>query len=211
MSPAARGGTYGDRATGARSGEPDVGRVVVVEFVTLDGVVEDPDGAWGTPAGGWAFRHGPEAVLGDKFDLGPMLGGAALLFGRGTWQLFSRRWPGRRGEFPDAMNRAAKLVASRTLTDVGAWAGSSLIGGDAVAALPGIAAERDVVAIGSTSLVRALAAHDLVDEYRLLVFPTVLGRGERLFPEGGPGVELALTSVVRRGPAVLMTHERVRG
>ncbi|MCO1656597.1 dihydrofolate reductase family protein [Pseudonocardia humida] len=188
-----------------------MGRVIVVEFVTLDGVVEDPDGSWGAPGGGWALRHGPEAVIGDKFDLGPLLGRGALLFGRSTWELFSRRWPGRDGGFADAMNGAAKLVASRTLTDVGAWSGSSLVDGDVLDALPPLAAERDVVVVGSTSLVHALAARDLVDEYRLLVFPTVLGTGERLFPDGAPGAELALTSVRRRGPAVLMVHERVRG
>jgi dihydrofolate reductase len=188
-----------------------MGRVIVVQFATLDGVVEDPDGSWGAPGGGWASRHGPEAVLGDKFELGPLLGRAALLFGRGTWQLFAQRWPGRTGEFPDAMNRAAKLVASRTPTDLSAWANSSPVEGDAVEALPGLAAERDVVVVGSTSLVHALAARDLVDEYRQLVFPTVAGRGERLFADGGPGVELELTAVHRRGPAVLMVHERVRG
>ncbi|WP_214405122.1 dihydrofolate reductase family protein [Pseudonocardia lacus] len=188
-----------------------MGRVVVVEFVTLDGVVEDPDGSWGAPGGGWAFRHGPDAVIGDKFDLGPMLSSCALLFGRGTWQLFSRRWPARSGDFPDAMNGAAKLVASRTLTDVGDWNNSSLVDGDAVAAVPGLAAGRDVVVIGSTSLVHQLAARDLVDEYRTLVFPTVLGRGRRLFAEGGAGVELRLTAVLHRGPAVLMVHERLRG
>jgi dihydrofolate reductase len=102
-------------------------------------------------------------------------------------------------------------VASRTLTDVGAWANSSLVDGDLVDALPGIAAERDVVVIGGTSLVHTLAVHDLVDEYRQLVFPTVVGKGERLFPDGGPRAELELTAVHRRGPAVLVVHERVRG
>ncbi len=211
MSRAAPAGTYGDRATGARTEGAGMGRVIVVEFVTLDGVVEDPDGSWGAPGGGWAFRHGPEAVIGDKFGLGPLLGSAALLFGRRTWELFSRRWPGRDGAFADAMNGADKLVASKSLTDVGAWANSTLIDGDAVAALPGLAAERDVVVIGSTGLVHDLAAGDLVDEYRQLVFPTVLGAGERLWPAGGPGVELELVAVEQRGPAVLMTHRRVRG
>jgi dihydrofolate reductase len=186
-----------------------MGRVIVTEFVTLDGVVEDPDGRDGTPGGGWAFRQGPQAVADDKFELGDRMRSGALLFGRRTWLKFSRLWPQRRGGFADAMNGAAKLVASRTLTDVGAWANSSLVDGDVVDALPGLVAQRDVVVIGSTSLVHRLAAHDLVDEYRLLVFPTVVGRGERLLPDGGPAAELALTGVHRRGPAVLLVHERV--
>jgi dihydrofolate reductase len=185
--------------------------VIVVDFVTLDGVVEDPDGSWGAPGGGWAFRHGPEAVIGDEFDLTPVLGSGVMLFGRATWELFSRRWPARSGGFADAMNAAAKVVASRTLTDVSAWANSSVLADDAVAVVPALAAERDVVVVGSTSLVHALAGRDLVDEYRQLVFPTVVGAGRRLFPDGTAGVELALTSVQQRGPAVLLVHERVRG
>lgn len=188
-----------------------MGRVIVIEFVTLDGVIEDPDGRDGMPGGGWAFRHGPRAVADDMFELGTVLRTGALLFGRRTWLRFSQLWPVREGEFADAMNGAAKLVASATLTDVGAWAGSTLVDGDVVDALPPLAAERDVVVVGSTRLVHALAAHDLVDEYRTLVYPTVLGKGERLFPDGAPGAELELVSVRQQGPAVLMVHGRARG
>src|SRR5919107_1616735 len=96
-------------------------RVIVIEFITLDGVVEDPDGSAGTPDGGWAFRFGPEAVAGDKFRLGSRLDTGALLLGRGTWQLFSRLWPNRTDEFSSRMNAASKIVVSRTLTDTSAW------------------------------------------------------------------------------------------
>ena len=104
--------------------------VIVIEFITLDGIVSDPDGSGGTPAGGWAFRHGPEAVAGDKFRLGSVLDDGVLLLGRKTWELFSRIWPGRDDPFSTRMNAAPKLVASRTLTDASAWQNSQAVDGD---------------------------------------------------------------------------------
>ena len=91
-------------------------QVIVLAFATLDGFVEDPDGRGGTPAGGWAFRDGPPPP--DHFLLGPKLDTGVLLQGRKTWELFSRIWPGRPGDFARALNRMPKLVASRTLTDL---------------------------------------------------------------------------------------------
>jgi uncharacterized protein (TIGR02118 family) len=91
--------------------------VIVIEFITLDGIVSDPDGSEGTPAGGWAFRHGPETVAGDKFRLGTTLDEGIMLLGRTTWQLFSRIWPGRDSPFAARMNAVPKLVASRALAD----------------------------------------------------------------------------------------------
>ncbi|HWN35995.1 MAG TPA: riboflavin biosynthesis protein RibD [Pseudonocardia sp.] len=108
-------------------------RIIVIEFVTLDGVISDPDGSAGTAGGGWAFRHGPEAVAGDKFKLGSHLDTGALLLGRRTWQLCARIWPGRSDEFATRLNTAPKWVASRTLTDVGAWQNSQVIGGELTA------------------------------------------------------------------------------
>jgi dihydrofolate reductase len=184
--------------------------IIVIEFVTLDGVVEDPDGSGGTPRGGWAFRFGAAAVAGDKFKLGARLDTGGLLFGRRTWQLFSTIWPPRTDEFSTRMNNAKKWVASRTLTDASAWNNSALIAGDVAGAVERLRRERDVIVIGSTSIARTLAQHDLVDEYRLLVFPTVLGAGHRLF-EGDAGIrDLRLISVEQNGPTALLRYERAR-
>lgn len=182
--------------------------VTVIEFVTLDGVVGDPDGSDGTPAGGWAFRFGPEAVAGDKFKLGPKLERGTFLLGRKTWELFSRIWPGRTDEFSMAMNRTPKLVASRSLTNLDAWHNSTLLTGDLVDEVTQ-RADTELIVIGSLGVVHALAEQDLIDEYRLLVFPTVLGEGQRLFDAAKP-VDLRLVSVERSGPAVLLRHERNR-
>jgi dihydrofolate reductase len=179
--------------------------VIVIEFITLDGIVSDPDGSAGTPAGGWAFRHGPEAVAGDKFRLGSVLDNGVLLLGRNTWELFSRIWPGRDTPFANRMNAAPKLVASRTLTDASAWANSHIVG-DPIEAVKG--ERRDVIITGSLSVVHPLIAADLVDEYRLLTFPTLLGTGERLFPAGGPPAQLECLSAEQSGAAVLSRYAR---
>jgi dihydrofolate reductase len=182
--------------------------VIVIEFITLDGIVSDPDGSGGTPAGGWAFRHGPETVAGDKFRLGRTLDEGVLLLGRSTWQLFSRLWPGRDDPFSARMNAVPKLVASRALTDTSAWANSRVIDGEL---LPAVKDEpRDVIITGSLSVVHALMAADLVDEYRLLTFPTILGTGERLFPAGGPPAYLECLSAEQAGAAVLAQYRRAR-
>jgi dihydrofolate reductase len=181
--------------------------VIVIEFTTLDGIVSDPDGSAGTPLGGWAFRHGPAAVAGDKFRLGRTLDDGVLLLGRTTWELFARLWPGRDDPFAARMNAVPKLVASRTLTDVDAWANSRVLAGDLVDAVRGEA--RDVVVTGSLSVVSRLMAADLVDEYRLLTFPTVLGAGRRLFPADGPGLELECLAAEPVGAAVFTRHRRI--
>ncbi len=180
--------------------------VIVIQFITLDGIVSDPDGSDGTPAGGWAFRYGPESVAGDKFRLGSVLDNGILLLGRGTWQLFSRLWPTRDDPFSARMNAVPKLVASRTLADVSAWANSRVIDGDIVGAVR--REQRDVIVIGSLSVVHALMAADLIDEYRLLTFPTILGTGERLFPAGGPSAYLECLSAEQTGAAVLARYRR---
>ena len=182
--------------------------VIVIEFITLDGIVSDPDGSQGTPAGGWAFRHGPETVAGDKFRLGSTLDAGVLLLGRATWQLFSRLWPGRDDPFSARMNAVPKLIATRTLADTSAWPNSQLITGDLIAAVK--REPRDVIITGSLSVVHALMAEDLIDEYRLLTFPTILGTGERLFPAGSPPVYLECLSAEQAGAAVLTQYRRAR-
>jgi dihydrofolate reductase len=183
-------------------------RIIVIQFITLDGVIEDPDGSAGSPDGGWAFRFGPEAVAGDKFKLGPRLDAGALLFGRETWQLFAKLWPGRSDKFSTQMNAAPKWVASRTLDDVSAWNNSRLIEGELTAEVQRLRGERDVIVIGSTSVVHTLMERDLVDEYRLLIFPTVLGRGGRLFAGQAQAGDLRLISAEQSGAGALLRYEK---
>ena len=180
-------------------------KIIVVAFTTLDGVVEDPDGSWGAPFGGWGFRQGPQTFVGDKFGLGPILATGALLFGRSTWQLFAARWPGRSGEFADAMNCARKYVVSRTLASVDEWSNSVLLDTDLIVGVERLRTERDLVVIGSTDVVHQLAAKDLVDEYRLLVLPTVVGDGERLFDATPTELRLVSADVTEVG--VLLRYE----
>ncbi len=177
--------------------------VIVIEFITLDGIVSDPDGSGGTPAGGWAFRHGPETVAGDKFQLGSVLDDGVMLLGRRTWELFAKIWPGRDDPFAQRMNAVPKLVVSRTLTDASAWSNSQ------VAADPADVVrreQRDMIITGSLSVVHPLMTAGLIDEYRLLVFPTVLGTGERLFPAGGPPLYLQSRSAEVSGSAILARY-----
>jgi dihydrofolate reductase len=184
-------------------------RTIVIAFSTLDGIVEDPDGRAGTPSGGWAFRHGPEAVAGDKFKLGPVLQSGTLLLGRKTWQLFSHIWPGRTDDFSVAMNRIPKLVASHTLKDLTAWENSTLITGNLVEAVAKYKAEHDVIVVGSASLVHSLAGQDLVDEYRILIFPELVGSGTKLFNTNTAATQLRLVSAETVSSAVLVRYERV--
>jgi dihydrofolate reductase len=183
-------------------------RLIVIEFVSLDGVMQDPDGSQGSSWGGWAFRYGPEAVAGDKFNLGKVLDTGTLLLGRRTWQLFATIWPGRDDAFSAKMNAMPKLVASRSLDRAAGWQNSSVLDGDLVATVRQRKQARDIVVTGSASIVRTLMANDLVDEFRLLVFPLVLGAGERLFPDGTPPAELALVSAQTAGPAVRLIYTR---
>jgi dihydrofolate reductase len=183
-------------------------RVIVIEFVSLDGVMHDPDGSEGSRQGGWAFRYGPEAVAGDKFGLGEVLDTGAILLGRRTWQLFAKIWPGRDDEFSAKMNAMPKLVASRSLQQAGEWQNSAVLHGDLITEVQKRKQERDIIVIGSASVVRTLIAHDLADEYRLIVFPLVLGAGTRLFPDGTPPVDLALVAAQTVGPAVRLIYTR---
>jgi dihydrofolate reductase len=129
--------------------------------------------------------------------------------GRATWELFAQRWPSRTSEFANAMNRMPKLVVSRTITDVRAWSGSTLLEGELFEALERERADRDLVVVGSTSIVHALAERCVIDEYRLLVLPFTLGRGTRCFASGATPQDLRLTSVDATNGAVLLCYERL--
>jgi dihydrofolate reductase len=187
-----------------------MGDVIVIQFCTLDGVVSDPDGRGGTGYGGWAFRYGPGAVSDDKFRLGTRMEQGVLLFGRRTWEHFSRLWPNRDSDFAKRMNAACKRVATSSAIDADAWSNSAAIDGDPLAWAKDERARRDLVVIGSLSLVRALAAADLVDEYRLITFPTVVGDGDRLFATGVPA-DFRFTEVEPVDAAVLTVLRRDRG
>lgn len=184
-----------------------MGRVVVIEFISIDGVMQDPDGRGGFDRGGWAFRYGPEAVAGDKFKLGELLDTGALLLGRQTWQLFAEIWPSRDDAFSTKMNTIPKLVASRTLTRVDEWQNSNLFQRDLLAEVAARRETQDLIVAGSASVAKTLIAHDLVDEFRLLVFPLVIGTGTRLFEDDTP-VELRLITTERAGAAALLIYQR---
>jgi|SRR5262252_5784665 len=192
--------------TGEHRPKGTIVSVIVIEFITIDGIVTDPDGSGGTPAGGWAFRYGPEAVAGDKFRIGGVLDEGVLLLGRKTWEMFSRIWPGRDDPFSARMNAVPKVVATRTLTDTAAWANSQAVDGDVIDVVK--REQRDVVVMGSLTVVHALMGNDLIDEYRLLTFPTILGTGERLFPADGPPADLELVSAAQIGPTVSSQYQR---
>jgi dihydrofolate reductase len=130
------------------------------------------------------------------------------LLGRTTWQLFSHIWPGRTDDFSTAMNRIPKVVASRTAPDLSAWQNSSLITAGLVEAVAHHRTEHDVIVAGSASVVHALAEQDLVDEYRILVFPELVGRGTRLFTPQTTPTQLRLVSAETVDPAVLIRYER---
>ncbi|WP_345800952.1 dihydrofolate reductase family protein [Microbacterium sp. AZCO] len=177
-----------------------MGRLIVVQFITLDGVVEDPDGSDGTPFGGWAMRFGPQGVAGDKFRLGGILQSGVLLFGRRTWEHFSTLWPRRDDEFSRAMNRAAKAVVTSRPIDPDQWTNSAAVPAPLDDWVTGTLASRDIVVIGSGSVIAQLREANLIDEYRLLTFPLATGAGRTLFPDAA---ELALRSVEHVGPACL--------
>ena len=177
-----------------------MGRLIVVSFISLDGVAEDPDGSDGTPFGGWAMRHGPGGVAGDKFRLGPVLEHGTLLFGRRTWDHFRTLWPHRDDPFSQAMNAATKAVVTRRAVDETQWTHSRAIDAPLAQWVRREVATTDIVVIASRSVVAELADQGLVQEYRLLIFPTVLGAGRGLFRGHH---DLTLVSSEPVGPAVL--------
>jgi dihydrofolate reductase len=183
-----------------------VGRIVVTEFVSLDGVVEDPGGSENFRYGGWsfAFNRGDE---GDKFKLDETLSSGALLLGRVTYEGFAEAWPSREGEFADKFNTMPKYVVSSTLEEP-EWNNSTVLKGDVVEEVAKLRQEQDgdIVVHGSARLVETLVEHDLVDELRLMVFPVVLGSGKRLFGETSDKKPLRLvdSKVVGDGVAILI-------
>jgi dihydrofolate reductase len=181
-----------------------MGRIVVTEFISLDGVIEAPGGGEDYKHAGWSFEIG-RGDEGDKFKLDETMSSAALLLGRRTYEGFAAAWPERDGEFADKFNTMPKYVVSSTLRDP-EWTNSTVLSGDLVDEITNLKKEQDgdVVVHGSAQLVQSLIENDLVDELRLMVFPVVLGTGKRLFGETTDKKPLNLSSstVVGDGVAI---------
>jgi dihydrofolate reductase len=185
-----------------------VGKIVITEFMSLDGVVEDPGGAEDYKHGGWSFKYN-RGEDGDKFKLDETMASDALLLGRATYEGFADAWPKRDGEFADKFNTMPKYVVSSTLSDP-EWTNSTVIDPDDLAAQVKQIRERhdgDVVVHGSAQLSQALIDQGLVDELRLMVFPVVLGSGKRLFRDDASelqGLRLTDSQIVGDGVAILV-------
>jgi dihydrofolate reductase len=183
-----------------------MGKIAVTEFVSLDGVMEDPGGAEGFRYGGWTFEieRGEE---GDKFKLDETMAAEALLLGRVTYEGFAAAWPEREGEFADKFNQMPKYVVSSTLKDP-EWGNTTVLEGDLATAVAELKESQDgeIQVPGSCSLAQALIEADLVDELRLMVFPVVLGTGRRLFGETSAKKPMRLVSsqIVGDGVAILV-------
>jgi dihydrofolate reductase len=184
-----------------------MGKIIVSQFITLDGVVEDPGASEEFDRGGWAFNfdRGPE---GDKFKLDEVMGSEALLLGRVTYEGFAEAWPSRSGGFADKFNSMPKYVVSTTLKDP-EWNNSTVIDGDVAEGLAELKqrVDGDILVNGSVKLVQTLAEHDLVDEYRLMVFPTILGAGKRLFGETSDAAGLRLVDAKPAGETLILIYE----
>jgi dihydrofolate reductase len=183
-------------------------RVVVTEFVSLDGVMEDPGGSEKTRHGAWTFKfnRGPE---GDKFKLDELKASDAMLLGRVTYQGFAAAWPNVKDEqgFAEKMNSMRKYVVSKTLKDGDAtWNNTKVIRGDIADEVRRLKAQPggDILVAGSAQLVDLLVDNNLVDEYRLMVFPIVLGGGKRLFGHANKANALALIESKVAGDGLLM-------
>jgi dihydrofolate reductase len=187
-----------------------MGKIVVTEFISTDGVIEDPGGAESYEHGGWSFQidRGEE---GNQFKLDETMASDALLLGRVTYEGFADAWPSRDGEFADKFNSMPKFVVSTTL-DEPEWNNSTVISGDVAGEVMNLKErfDGDIVVHGSAQLVNTLKELDLVDEYRLMVFPIVLGRGKRLFSDGGDLTRLQLSDAKEVGPdgVVILTYQR---
>jgi len=179
-----------------------MGKIVITEFVSLDGVMEDPGGAEDFKYGGWSFEFA-RGEEGDKFKLDEALDAEALLLGRRTYEGFAAAWPSREGEFADKFNSMPKYVVSSTLENP-EWTNTTVLDGDVRTAVTKLRDELDgdIVVHGSAQLAQALIDDDLVDELRLMMFPVVLGQGKRFFGETADKKPLRLVSTQTVGDGV---------
>jgi dihydrofolate reductase len=189
-----------------------MGKIIISENVSLDGVVQDPTGEEGFRLGGWFGQFGGKDLEEwAKVELDEALRAEALLLGRRSDEWFAARWASRNGEWADRLNSLPKYIVSSTL-DEGKWANSTVLKGDVVTEISKLRQELDgdIVVYGSTRLVHTLMEHDLADELRLTVYPVVLGAGERLFGETSDKKPMRLISIQTIGDGLaLLTYERV--
>ncbi len=188
-----------------------MGRIVVSDNVSIDGVVQDPAGDEGFRVGGWVGKIMDRPEL-AKLTLDEALGTNALLLGRRSYQWFAARWPSRSGELADRINTLPKYVVSSTLEDPD-WNNSTVLRGDVVKEVSKLKQELDgeIVVWASFQLVRTLMEHDLVDELRMKIYPVVLGAGERLFGETSDKKPMHLIDTKSvDGEVVFLVYERAR-
>jgi dihydrofolate reductase len=182
-------------------------KIVVSQFITVDGVVEDPGGSESHARGGWAFQF-DRGDVGNQFKLDEVMGSDALLLGRTTYEGFADAWPSRDGDFADKFNGMPKYVVSSTLENP-EWNNSTVIKPEDLAGAVAELREReggDVLVNGSVQLVRELLERDLVDELRLMVFPVVLGAGKRLFEDQDEAKALKLVEAKQAGETYILTY-----
>jgi dihydrofolate reductase len=186
-----------------------MGEIVVTEFISLDGVMEDPGGSEGGPHGGWTFTfdRGDE---GNAFKMGELESADAQLLGRVTYEGFAAAWPSRTGDpFSDKFNSMPKFVVSKSLTSAD-WQNSTILNGDLREDVTALKEQfaGDILIAGSRTLVQSLIALDLVDRLNLMVFPVVLGSGKRLFGDTAETKTFALTSARQIAEVAVLTFAR---
>jgi dihydrofolate reductase len=191
-----------------------MGKIVVSENVSLDGVMQDPTGDEGFKFGGW-FNQMSDDVRDEwaKVEFQEALDTAAWLIGRGTYVWFAERWADRPGEWADRLRSIPKYVVSSSLENPTEWANSSVLNGDVIEQVTKLkqSVDGDILVYGSGPLVQTLMEHDLVDELRLMTHPFVLGTGERLFRETSDQKPMRLVDVLTIGDSLaLLTYQPVR-
>jgi dihydrofolate reductase len=177
-----------------------MGKLVVTEFMSLDGVFEDPGGSEKYEYGGWTFEY-DRGEDGTQFKVDELMEADVQLLGRITYEGFAEAWPTRDGPFADKLNSDPKVVVSTTLESP-TWQNTTVISDDVVGRISKLKEDTDgsILVAGSGTLVGTLLENDLVDELRLMVFPTILGRGRRLFPDGIDRLKLTLVEARQVGP-----------
>ena len=190
----------------------EMGKLVVTEFISVDGVFEDPGGSESFEHGGWTFEY-DRGDEGNQFKLDELMNAKVQLLGRITYEGFAAAWPSREGPFADKLNTDPKVVVSKTLTDP-QWQNTTVVSENVPGEISQLKDETDgsILVSGSGTLVATLLEADLVDELRLMVFPTILGRGKRAFPEGIDRLKFTLAESRTVGPdgVQVQVYERAR-